>query len=63
MVFQLLLTDGEEQGSMSGPDAKRRSVAYVLVFCPTAEVLLDRKELHIHVTVEVPGIILGGDRE
>lgn len=49
---------------MSSPDAKRRSVAYVLVFCPTAEVLLDRKELHIHVTVEVPGIIiLGVDRE
>lgn len=28
---------------MSGPDAKRRSVAYVLVFCPTAEVLLEKK--------------------
>lgn len=48
---------------MSGPDDKRRSVAYVLVFFPTAEVLLDRKECHIHVTAEVPGIILGVDRE
>lgn len=28
---------------MSDPNAKRRSVAYVLVFCPTAEVLLKKK--------------------
>lgn len=28
---------------MSGPDVKRWSVAYVLVFCPAAEVLLGRK--------------------
>lgn len=29
---------------MSGPDAERRSVAYVLVFCPTAEVLLKKNK-------------------
>ena len=42
--FQLLLTDGEVSGSMTGPDAKRRSVAYVLVFCSAAEILLGKKK-------------------
>lgn len=30
---------------MSDPDAKRRSGAYVLVFCPAAEVLLEKEKV------------------
>lgn len=43
--FQLFLTDGEAQGSISGPDAVRRSVTHVLLFCPAAEVLLEKRRV------------------
>lgn len=41
----MLLTDGEVYGgSMAGPDAKRWSVAYVLISWPAAEVLLGKRK-------------------